>query len=498
MQPVLRKKIFLLLLLFPPMLLSISCRSISTTKKDIVYIANLKQQKMQKRELPLIKGETESSQGEELLYFSKEYPLINPRENIFRFIEPEPGKEEDPFLYGYVVLETIKIDAGRDLEEPPVFYKRELQEEEPYEWFSLETFYLNLNYAAPLWMEPTFKILKVTKNEETVTEPTVAASRLSQIVTSEPALSSTNRPDLPQPENLNTQTRLSGGIAEVLLPGLGWIYLGQQEGPVQIGYVERSYQGDNTVFRFSTDKSGDYKLNFQKQEGGRSPSRLLILGLNIIPETDSGTDAGKDPQLSSLGMERITSIQAEELLKAGKKQEALYAYLQGNEEKDLFVQERIASLARDLGEYQISADYWKKIYSQVTVPGDKERALSGYLNAILKGNLYPEITTEEIIKYLGGKDPVLLFQIAQYLEGLDNSPQAVKVYEYLVTLKNLQEKDKLLYRLGTLFERDPRIRDEKKAILYYEKLVDDYPISPYWQYAKERITYLNRYYFHIR
>lgn len=62
----------------------------------------------------------------------------------------------------------------------------------------------------------------------------------------------------------------------------------------------------------------------------------------------------------------------------------------------------------------------------------------------------------------------------------------------------LSNRDEWYYKLGLLFESDPAVKNVKKALQYYEKVRDGYPLSEYWDDADKRGRYIRRNFFDIR
>ena len=77
---------------------------------------------------------------------------------------------------------------------------------------------------------------------------------------------------------------------------------------------------------------------------------------------------------------------------------------------------------------------------------------------------------------------------------------AEKLLEY--RLQELPEGDyrrgEVLYLLGRLYEAPGPLRDERRAVEYYDRAVRRYPGSAYWRKAEERSNFLKRNYIHIR
>jgi len=60
------------------------------------------------------------------------------------------------------------------------------------------------------------------------------------------------------------------------------------------------------------------------------------------------------------------------------------------------------------------------------------------------------------------------------------------------------EQDRLLLFLGRLHDLGSPLRDEKAALGYYTRLVEEYPGSLYWEEANRRARYIRRHFFQIR
>lgn len=59
-------------------------------------------------------------------------------------------------------------------------------------------------------------------------------------------------------------------------------------------------------------------------------------------------------------------------------------------------------------------------------------------------------------------------------------------------------KDRLLYGLGQLYERDPASRDLRRAHAYYGRLLAEHPSSPYAEAAQRRRRHLERRYLELK
>jgi outer membrane protein assembly factor BamD (BamD/ComL family) len=58
--------------------------------------------------------------------------------------------------------------------------------------------------------------------------------------------------------------------------------------------------------------------------------------------------------------------------------------------------------------------------------------------------------------------------------------------------------DEAFFLYGSALEQSGPLRDIRRAYGYFRKVRDDYPMSPFWDKASERISYIERHYFEIR
>ena len=60
------------------------------------------------------------------------------------------------------------------------------------------------------------------------------------------------------------------------------------------------------------------------------------------------------------------------------------------------------------------------------------------------------------------------------------------------------EMDKVYYLLGRYHEADTSRRSAAKSVYYYEKIIEDFPLSDYIHEAEDKIKYLRKHFIHIR
>jgi tetratricopeptide (TPR) repeat protein len=325
-----------------------------------------------------------------------------------------------------------------------------------------------------------------------------------------------------------------GDEAEIELSGTGWVYLGEGRNREGLGFRRRYSEGGNTVFVFDVKAAGDYLARFQRQdlEKGVFAERRVAVEGKPAPATGGGEavaqlgeapEQGEDRrrgdvvngQESGEGQEpeavdRSASLEeARALLDEGKKEEALEAFLQSYPPGDSEVHDTIASLARDLHRTAVARSHWSENldagppWAQRARMGllelsleskDSEGAWEHYAalrdadseasDTALNADSMPQLSAQQLrrlgLLLLDSEDP------ARAVEPLET---------YLEGTASPEDPAELFYRLGRLYEQQHRA---SRALEYYRRVVNDYPLSTHWAPAEERVHYLKRHFFDIR
>jgi TPR repeat protein len=69
---------------------------------------------------------------------------------------------------------------------------------------------------------------------------------------------------------------------------------------------------------------------------------------------------------------------------------------------------------------------------------------------------------------------------------------------FVVRFKNDPMSAQVLYRMAQLYEGQGQERDLRRAYNYYRRVFEEYPITPYSRLSKERMDYLDRFFFQIQ
>ncbi|MBO7175327.1 MAG: hypothetical protein J6V57_06220 [Spirochaetaceae bacterium] len=113
---------------------------------------------------------------------------------------------------------------------------------------------------------------------------------------------------------------------------------------------------------------------------------------------------------------------------------------------------------------------------------------------INRGTLYE--SPEEIDSSQQQAQDMLLAQAQDYFHAEDH-PAALETLNKFFEIA-ISDFDAAYYLKGQVLESKSSIKNVKEAQKAYKHVIDSYPQSPFWERAKNRYTYLSRFYFDIR
>ncbi len=251
------------------------------------------------------------------------------------------------------------------------------------------------------------------------------------------------------------------GKVSLPLRGTGWIFMGSvpSEG---IAFEDKITHGTNDTFYFDAAAYGDFVLAFEQQHMSDSEilKQNIVLHLRDkkdepLPSISAATETGDELPAQSL----------KELVRTGHYKKALETY----EEHDVLLE----LLQEGVEKRNTSA----LVFFYNRVAGDKDAAAffvdSRFLDLSVKaGKIF--------IKRGFTKEGVHLLEIC------------LPFYE------GKSDYDALLFILGTVYQSEKVVRNEKKAVFYYKKLLDNFPASIYWDTAHKEYMFLMRRYIDVR
>ncbi|MFP4363399.1 MAG: hypothetical protein ACLFR1_05975 [Spirochaetia bacterium] len=280
----------------------------------------------------------------------------------------------------------------------------------------------------------------------------------------------------------------------------GWIYLGEE--PVEdagLEYQGRELSTQSTIFEFTVSELGEHVLNFQRQDLSQGTIHPAQVRLSVVPEQEiEARMLGIQSSSEGEGESNVDIARADSLIQEGQLGEA-YEYLtMFEDEQEPEVLLRLAQTASALGEYRESLDHWRSLQEEEDYT---EQAVSGIAEAAM--HLEDEQELSDALQFLEdlGAERLedLLVSAGVFFEDQGNVPQAQSLLEqWLTSYEGNDNTDYVIYRLARLYEGQSDVRNIRRSLALYQKLVDEYPISQYWDTASQRVRYLQRHYFYIR
>lgn len=257
-----------------------------------------------------------------------------------------------------------------------------------------------------------------------------------------------------------SMTAKNNQYVDIIYPGRGWIYMGEDEGKDQIlRYFGRKLGTENTTFTLRTTKSGETVLHFYKNDVLKGEYIDDYLEIKVLEESAKPNERAKAP-----------------------------SYEESVPQKPV----RLEKKAETQEETQ-KTDEIKNIEEKTS---DNEQKLSSQDETNLKQNeVSNEVSKPEQKKSLKIDTKNLLEQAKKDFEAKSYAQALSEVQQYLDTQNT--RIDEALFLQGQILEADSEVKNIKSAIDSYNSLIKNYPASTFWQEANRRKIYLNRYYVNI-
>ena len=225
----------------------------------------------------------------------------------------------------------------------------------------------------------------------------------------------------------------------VSFPGTGWIYLGDEYNSDIFIFDKRDIYEDSTDFTLKSNNSGTALLHFFKQDLLTNEPINDYLLVTVNPKKG-----------------KLETIEAPE-----------FTYSDFEEE--------------------IQEEYYEEEYFDYGIIEDEPEVMFFTDDSFIF--MDENIDTKEVLD-LGQA----FLDDEMYIEALDQID-----YYFAVLGENTDEyTDYALFMKGQLLEKNTPIRNIKESLTAYKTLVKNFPDSKYWNQAKERAIYLERFYFSVR
>ena len=238
--------------------------------------------------------------------------------------------------------------------------------------------------------------------------------------------------------------------------GRKWIFLGETEAtsPPVVRFVNRTFSGDDTLFSVQAKNPGKTVLHFYRQDALENTYIDDYVAVEVLDEKTVGTNE---------------HVRAAEIA-FGK-----------------------SASAEDAASSPAAAGL-----SDGSSAGEGERTVSAASRpAAATGVSAAGVETDSDATQKKSAEAEQLYAAAQKAfeeKRYEDSLTSLQEYEAVAG----EDSDKALILRARVYESDSEKRNIKAALEAYEKIVDFFPESVFWDEAKRRSTYLRRFYFDIR
>ena len=316
---------------------------------------------------------------------------------------------------------------------------------------------------------------------------------------------------------------------DIVYPGTGWIYLGEEDGKNSMRYFGRKIGEKNTVFSLRSREEGSTILHFYKSDSltGKFIDDYLqvdIKGMNkttehavapsyaevVPPKPENRTKAAKENAARSEEGEDDTMVKA-----------VITPVASGSGEKMPAVSKTSgSSRSAPASSSKVTSRKKSDDSARKETPADNDGAKTLIQNTKSekttssgeKPRTYPKSENSQSHDAEKQSENNVTGTSIENTENmgadeiLDKAKESFKNKKYEETLAYLEnfftkattKIDEGLWIQGQVFESNSSVRNIKSALDTYETIVRRYPQSINWAKANERITYLRKFYFNIR
>ncbi|MFQ3619894.1 MAG: hypothetical protein SNJ78_03005 [Spirochaetales bacterium] len=245
-----------------------------------------------------------------------------------------------------------------------------------------------------------------------------------------------------------------GKTLRVVLPGLGWIFLGEEGGTNKVRYLGKEVQTESTIFSFTLQEEGTTILRFQQQD---LPARTTLYESVQVSSTSPVASA------SPIFPSSPSPVPPSDKIDKPPIQPAQPAQTTQSAQPSPFTQPTQSAPGSSTLSTATSPST-----ARVSPEGERPNEPRAYVEQLLKEKKYPE--TVQVLE--------LIIQQEEETQG--------------------QELDQWYFLLAQLYETVAEVRNIRRALFYYEKLRNTFPFSPYWDEADYRSRYIRRNFLEVR
>lgn len=307
----------------------------------------------------------------------------------------------------------------------------------------------------------------------------------------------------PEPVPSRAMTIKNNQFVDVVYPGSGWIYLGEEGADDHFIFQGRKLGNGETTFTLRSKEPGVALLHFYKNDilTGNYIDDFIEISVTDKSATDAThVEAPSYAEVVPPKFDRTKAIQEKEVAQAPKEdapqKEDKAPQSQG-------AKEQAPAKENEVAESHTENSPSEKVQTVIQTSGQEKDKGESRQKTSVAGTKAPEAqeeTKESALQegFSGGTDKAKsLLERAQkaydekrYAEALD------LVQQFFDTAS--EDFDAGLYLEGLILEAKSEVRNIKSAIGAYDTLIKNWPQSNYWRKANERSIYLKRFYIDIR
>ena len=316
---------------------------------------------------------------------------------------------------------------------------------------------------------------------------------------------------------------------DIVYPGTGWIYLGEEDGKNSMRYFGRKIGEKNTVFSLRSREEGSTILHFYKNDSltGKFIDDYLQVDIKGMNKTTEHAVAPSYAEVVPPKPENRTKVAKENAARSEEDEDdtmvktVITPVASGSGEKMPAVSKTSgSSRSAPASSSKVTSRKKSDDSARKETPADNDGAKTLIQNTKSekttssgeKPRTYPKSENSQSHDAEKQSENNLTGTSIENTENmgadeiLDKAKESFKNKKYEETLAYLEnfftkattKIDEGLWIQGQVFESNSSVRNIKSALDTYETIVRRYPQSINWAKANERITYLRKFYFNIR
>ena len=307
----------------------------------------------------------------------------------------------------------------------------------------------------------------------------------------------------PVPIPSRAMTIKNNQFVDVVYPGSGWIYLGEEGAGDHFIFQGRKLGNGETTFTLRSKEPGVALLHFYKNDilTGNYIDDFIEISVTDKSATDAThVEAPAYAEVVPPKFDRTKAVQEKSVAQAPKESEPKK---EDKAPQSQGAKEQASAKENEVAESHTENSPSEKVQTVIQTSGQEKDKGESRQKTSVAGTKAPEAqeeTKESALQegFSGGTDKAKsLLERAQkaydekrYAEALD------LVQQFFDTAS--EDFDAGLYLEGLILEAKSEVRNIKSAIGAYDTLIKNWPQSNYWRKANERSIYLKRFYIDIR